>query len=56
MIDDRVGWREGDAVVVINYDGYRALPERNPNGSPADTTTGIVAWLLEQRSVPISSR
>lgn len=55
LVDEQVGWREGDAIVVINYDGYRALPERNSNGTPADTTTGIVAWLLEQRSIPISS-
>jgi len=53
LIADTVGWREGDAVVVINYDGYRALPERNANGTPADTTTGIVAWLLEQRPIPL---
>jgi hypothetical protein len=43
-------WRPGDAVTLINYYGsYPALPERNPNGTPADTVTGILAWLLEQR-------
>ncbi|MEL6892364.1 MAG: hypothetical protein AAFP84_12255 [Actinomycetota bacterium] len=44
-------WRPDDAIVLINYDGYRALPERNADGSPADTTAGILAWLLEQRPV-----
>jgi hypothetical protein len=43
-------WQPGDAVTLINYNGaYPALPERNPNGTPADTVTGILAWLLEQR-------
>mgnify|MGYP001052720247 CR=1 FL=1 len=43
-------WRPGDAVMVINYFGsYPALPERRPDGAPADTVTGILAWLLEQR-------
>ena len=43
-------WQPGDAVTVINYYGsYPALPERNPDGTPADTVTGILAWLLEQR-------
>ncbi len=43
-------WRPGDAVTIINYFGaYPALPERNPNGTPADTVTGVLAWLLEQR-------
>lgn len=42
-------WRPGDAVMVINYYGsYPALPERQPDGSPADTVTGVLAWLLEQ--------
>ena len=44
-------WRPGDRVVVINYDGYPALPERNPDGSFADTTAGILAWLLSQRPI-----
>ena len=43
-------WRPGDAVTVINYYGsYPTLPERNPDGTPADTVTGVLAWLLEQR-------
>jgi hypothetical protein len=43
-------WLPGDAVTLINYYGsYPALPERRPDGSPADTVTGILAWLLEQR-------
>jgi hypothetical protein len=43
-------WRPGDAVTLINYFGsYPALPERRPDGTPADTVTGILAWLLEQR-------
>ena len=43
-------WRPGDAITVINYYGaYPALPERNPDGTPADTVTGVLAWLLEQR-------
>ncbi len=43
-------WRPGDAVVVVNYEGrYAALPERNSDGTPADTVTGVLAWLLEQR-------
>jgi hypothetical protein len=43
-------WRPGDAVLVINYYGsYPALPERRLDGTPADTVTGILAWLLEQR-------
>ena len=43
-------WRPGDAVTLINYYGsYPALPERNADGTPADTVTGILAWLLEQR-------
>ncbi len=45
-------WRADDKVVLINYDGYPALPERNANGTPADTVTGILAWLLEQRPIP----
>lgn len=44
-------WRADDAVVVINYDGYPALPERRADGTPADTTAGILAWLLEQRPI-----
>jgi hypothetical protein len=43
-------WKPGDAITVINYNGaYPELPERNPDGSPADTVTGVLAWLLEQR-------
>lgn len=43
-------WKPGDAITVINYYGsYPALPERRPDGTPADTVTGILAWLLEQR-------
>ena len=43
-------WRPGDAITLINYYGsYPALPERRPDGIPADTVTGILAWLLEQR-------
>jgi hypothetical protein len=49
-IADRGLWRPGDAVTIINYYGaYPALPERNPDGTAADTVTGVVAWLLEQR-------
>jgi hypothetical protein len=49
-IAERGLWRPGDAVSLINYFGsYPALPERRPDGSPADTVTGILAWLLEQR-------
>ena len=43
-------WQPGDAVMLINYYGsYPALPERGPDGTPADTVTGILAWLLERR-------
>ena len=49
-IAERGLWRPGDAVTLINYYGsYPALPERRPDGTPADTVTGILAWLLEQR-------
>jgi len=45
-------WRSGDKVVLINYHGaYPSLPESNPDGSPADTTTGVLKWLLMQRPV-----
>ena len=49
-VDELGLWRPGDAIAVINYQGsYRALPERNADGTPADTVTGVLAWLLEQR-------
>ncbi len=44
-------WRAGDRIVVINYDNYPALPERNGDGSFADTTSGILGWLLTQRPI-----
>jgi len=49
-IAERGLWRPGDAITLINYyGGYPALPERRPDGTPADTVTGILAWLIEQR-------
>lgn len=45
-------WRSGDKIVLINYHGaYPSLPEANPDGSPADTTTGVLRWLLTQAPV-----
>ncbi|WP_420452024.1 hypothetical protein [Ilumatobacter sp.] len=44
-------WRPGDRVVVINYDGYPALPERAGDGSFADTTAGILGWLVAQSPI-----
>lgn len=44
-------WRRDDTIVLINYGGYPALPERRADGRPADTVTGILAWLLDQRVV-----
>ena len=50
-------WRPGDAITLINYYGsYPALPERRPDGTPADTVTGILAWLLEQRPAAAEQR
>lgn len=46
-------WSPDDAIVVINYQGaYPALPERNANGSAADTTAGVLYWLLTQTPIP----
>lgn len=45
-------WRSGDKVVLINYHGaYPSLPETTASGAPADTTTGVLRWLLTQRPV-----
>lgn len=51
------GWRSDDVFMVIPYNanpepdgsgGYPALPMVNADGSPADTTTGILYWALHQ--------
>lgn len=49
-------WRPEDAIVIVHNDvagSYQMLPERGADGAAADTTTGILYWLLTQR--PIST-
>ena len=40
-------YRAAGQEIVPAYEGW----ERNADGSHADTTAGILAWLLEQRPV-----
>ena len=44
-------WRPEDRIVLINYDRHPTLPETNPDGSSANTVTGILHWLLTRRGV-----
>ena len=45
-------WRPDDSIVIINYHGaHPSLPERLPDGSPANTTTGLAYWALQQSPI-----
>lgn len=43
------GWRSDDVAMVIPYQGaYPTLPMTMPDGSAADTVTGMLYWALHQ--------
>ncbi|MGF1652929.1 MAG: hypothetical protein ACFCUP_06380 [Actinomycetales bacterium] len=46
-------WRTNDVFAVVPYQGtYRLTPEVDPDGSYADTATGIAYWALQQEWGP----